>query len=87
MKLAKNLALAVILGSSAYAMADFDFEVVDIGMLQAKEIQKELGITEAQRAALNHNADWFNAENKKLSAEAEKYAKDGKNPQIGRAHV
>lgn len=53
-----------ILTSTSWADA-FDTHVADVSLLQAKPIQKELGITEAQRSAMNKHAD---AHRSKLSA-------------------
>jgi Skp family chaperone for outer membrane proteins len=53
-----------ILTSTSWA-DDFDQHVADVSLLQSKPIQKELGITEAQRAAMNKHAE---AHRSKLSA-------------------
>lgn len=43
---------------SAFAAADpFDFHCADIAYMQNKNVQKDMGITEAQRAKMNAHAD------------------------------
>jgi hypothetical protein len=44
----------------------FDVYVANIEILQAKPVQAELKISDAQRAALNKHADWYNGQTKKV---------------------
>ena len=45
---------ALLVASVAHAAPDaFDFRVADVGLLQAKQVQTEVGITAAQRTKLN----------------------------------
>ncbi len=80
MTLRTLLATVLVASAASFASADFDSDVANIALLQSKPIQTELKVSAAQRATLNKHADWFNAENKKLSAEAEALAKQGKQP-------
>ncbi|MCH7903390.1 MAG: hypothetical protein IH944_02355 [Armatimonadetes bacterium] len=59
-----TLMLAVIcsLGGSALAADAFDKHACNVTLLQAKSVQKELGITETQRAKMNVHADRNNAQ-------------------------
>lgn len=59
-----TLMLAVIcsLGGSARAADAFDKHACNVTLLQAKSVQKELGITETQRAKMNVHADRNNAQ-------------------------
>ena len=65
-----KLSVAVLLAASApgiWAAPDpFDVYVANIEILQAKPVQSELKITDAQRAALNKHADWYNGQTKKV---------------------
>lgn len=45
---------------SVRAADSFDMYVSDVAILQIKEIQKELKITEGQRASMNNHAQWLN---------------------------
>lgn len=45
---------------TARATDEFDMYVSDVAILQIKEIQKELKITEGQRASMNNHAKWLN---------------------------
>lgn len=80
MKLVLTLA-AVIAGTGAVAQAmdSFDYAVANVAILQAKPLQKELGLSEMQRAAMNKFADQFNSN---MGALIEKMKKDksGKPP-------
>ena len=58
--------LAAAVGAQAAPDA-FDKYASNIQILQDKVIQKELKVSEAQRAKLNKHANWFNAETKKLN--------------------
>lgn len=80
MTLSKPMALLAIVGLAGGLQADFDQDIADITLLQIKEVQTELKINPSQKATLNKHADWFNAENKKLMTEAQKYASEGKQP-------
>jgi hypothetical protein len=74
--------LPVILASAwaaAQAMDPFDYAVSNIAILQAKPLQKELGLSEVQRAAMNKFADQFNASMGSLLEKAKK-DKSGKPP-------
>lgn len=51
------LVSGIALVSSAYAQIDFDKRAADVGLLQAKQIQSEVGITAAQRTKMNAAAD------------------------------
>lgn len=51
------LALALIPALSAAAQDAFDFHCADVTILQAKAVQKEMGITEAQRTKMNTAAE------------------------------
>lgn len=80
MNIAKALPIVALIAGAAFSHADFDYEVSNIGLMQAKEVQKDMGISEAQRAKLNKHADWLNAQNKKLNSMAEKFAAKKKQP-------
>ena len=62
------LLLAVVCSfcSSTQAADAFDKHACNVTLLQAKSVQKELGITEAQRARMNVHADWNNAQGVKI---------------------
>lgn len=58
MKRSFLLAVSVLaLAASAAAQVDFDKRAADVGLLQAKQVQTEVGITAAQRAKMNAAAD------------------------------
>lgn len=80
MRLTNTILMMTVLSAVGAAQANFDYDVADISLLQAKEIQTELNISASQRAELNKHADWFNAENRKLMQEAQKLAQEGKQP-------
>ncbi len=60
----RSLATAGLLLSVGTALAQGDAafyrHVADIEILQAKSVQADLKVTEAQRAKLNAHADWYN---------------------------
>jgi len=65
-----NAAPAIVQKGSAPSAADpFYFHAADLGILQAKAVQKEIGITEAQRAKLNTFAARHTDHLKALAAE------------------
>jgi hypothetical protein len=51
------LVTGFVLTASASAQVDFDKRAADVGLLQAKQIQAEVGVTAAQRAKMNAAAD------------------------------
>ena len=52
------LTIAIGIGAMVQAQPDpFDYHCADVILLQAKEVQKELAITEAQRKKMNDSAD------------------------------
>ena len=63
------LLLAVIysFGGSARAADAFDKHACNVTLLQAKSVQKELGITESQRAKMNVHADRNNKQGMELN--------------------
>lgn len=76
----KLLSVGLLLGVGTAVWADFDYDVSNIALLQSKDVQAELGITEAQRGMMNRDADWFNTANKKIATEAQEYQKKGEQP-------
>jgi transcription termination factor NusB len=59
--------LTAVLAVLAWAAADpFDVYVSNIEILQSKAVQADLKISDAQRAALNKHADWYNGQTKKV---------------------
>jgi len=66
-----TLLIAVAATAVAHAQVDpFDAHCANIGILQAKPIQKEIGLTEAQRTKLNVHADWLRQQVQSIEAEA-----------------
>lgn len=57
-------------------MDQFYFHAADVALLQVKSVQKELGVTEAQRARMNTFATQHTAKLQQLEAEYEKAKKD-----------
>lgn len=59
---------AALLASATLASAadPFDERIANIALLQAKPIQADLKVTEAQRTKMNQHADWFNKEANKI---------------------
>lgn len=51
------LLLTLVAGSFASAADTFDYHCANIALLQDKRVQKEIGITEAERARMNKFAD------------------------------
>ncbi len=82
MRYLKQIFTIGVLGLGLAAMADFDYDVSNIGLLQAREIQKDMGVTEAQRTKLNAHAEWFNKQNQKFVKMAEKYQAKKKEPPV-----
>lgn len=75
----RTLLLSLVLGVAALAGGqNFDADIADIGILQAKPVQKEIGLSEKQRATMNKFADAYNTEIKALGEKARKA--DPKNP-------
>lgn len=71
------------LGSTAKkpVEGDFDYDICDFNILQNKEVQKEIGISEDVRAKLNKHAEWFNGELKVLDAAFKKAKESNPNAQ------
>lgn len=75
----KALILAPLALLSNLALADaFDEQIASIQLLQSKPVQKELGITQAQRAAMNKYADEFNKKAEAYQADLAKKSDGGK---------
>jgi hypothetical protein len=55
--------------TSSSEIDDFDAYIADIQILQDKNVQAELGITEGQRTAMNKHADWFNGETHSIGSQ------------------
>lgn len=69
----RTLLISLILGFAVLAGGQtFDADIADIGILQAKPVQKEIGLTEKQRATMNRFADAYNTEMKALGEKARK---------------
>lgn len=69
------LLLPLTLGLFSHALADdFDYHVASLVLLQVKEVQTEVVITEAQRKKLNTHAEWHKAQLKTYSDQLEKQA-------------
>lgn len=62
---------ALLFGAVATALGadEFDAYFADIGILQLKPVQTELGVTEAQRASMNKHADWLNVQSKAIDSQ------------------
>jgi vacuolar-type H+-ATPase subunit H len=58
--------------SAAQKMDPFDYEVANVSLLQAKPLQKELGVSELHRTAMNKIADQFNVQIKALLEKMQK---------------
>ncbi len=77
LKLLPVLALAV---SAHVGFAQtFEEKVCDITLLMDRQIQNEIGVSEALRTKLNKHADEFNEKAQKMQADYQKSA-EGKNP-------
>mgnify|MGYP007132075392 FL=1 len=75
----RTVLISLVLGFAALVAGQtFDADIADIGILQAKPVQKEVGLTEKQRATMNRFADAYNTEMKALGEKARKA--DPKNP-------
>ena len=72
------LATAALLSGIAGAQNGFDAYVANIVILQAKNVQKELGITEAQRAKMNKLADADRTQRTALMKQFQKEAEEAK---------
>jgi len=77
--LAVGLVLGMALASNVAVAQSFEEQVSDMGLLQSKEVQTELGFTEQLRAKLNVHAEDFNKKANKLQEDYRKKA-EGKNP-------
>lgn len=77
--LAMGLVLGMAFASNVVLAQSFEEQVSDMGLLQSKEVQAELGFTEELRNKLNVHADDFNKKANKLQEEYRKKA-EGKNP-------
>ena len=53
------LPLLLLAGVASAAPDAFDFRVADVGLLQAKQVQTDVGITAAQRTRMNAAADAY----------------------------
>ncbi|HXH59751.1 MAG TPA: hypothetical protein VNI20_00175, partial [Fimbriimonadaceae bacterium] len=51
----------------AHATDEFDFYFADVAILQAKEVQRDLGVTNAQRDAMNVHATWLNTKRNEIA--------------------
>lgn len=85
MRLKLPLAVALLAGScicfGAVSQDAFDLHASNVSLLQMKPIQKELGVTEAQRAKMNVAAGIYTKEMQTLNADMQKAAaKTGKPP-------
>jgi hypothetical protein len=71
----KWMASLVFIAASALALAadNFDYEVANVQLLSDKAVQKEVGITEAQRTKLQQYADALNKANNEKDAELQKF--------------
>ncbi|MGV3616860.1 MAG: hypothetical protein ACO1SV_16155 [Fimbriimonas sp.] len=76
---------AVALSGAAAAQAKldpFDAHCSDIVALQAKPVQKELGVTEAQRKQMNVHATWHQGQLKAVDAEIKAKKTDPNSPAL-----
>lgn len=65
----------VLLGLFGQGLADdFDYHVASLVLLQVKEVQKEVGISEAQRKKLNTHAEWHKGQLKAYADQLDKQA-------------
>lgn len=72
------IALSAAAAASAQAMDAFDAHASNIRFLEARKVQTELGITEAQRSRMNKHADTYRADLKAYEAELKKKGVDVK---------
>lgn len=70
----------MVLSSRAFAqkMDEFDLFFADLGILQDKSVQGEIGLTEAQRARMNEHASWMNAQRDAIAKQANEKKLDPK---------
>lgn len=81
MKSLRLLPVIAIALTSAVALAQtFEEKVCDITLLMDREVQNELGVSEALRTKLNKHADEFNEKANKLQAEYQKSAEGKSEP-------
>ncbi len=73
-------AVALLSVAASFAADAFDKHCANPTMLQDRRVQKEVGITVQQRAALNRHADWFNGRTKALRERYAAQAKGKKTP-------
>ncbi len=78
--LATLLYLAVCGFALAIGQDPFDLHASNVSLLQMKPIQKEIGVTEAQRAKMNAAAAVYTKEMTALSAEVQKAAAQNHKP-------
>lgn len=79
--------LATALMSSVAKADQFDYLIANILLLQEKPVQKELGVTEAQRAKLNGHADWMNGKMAALDKQYTEQRKKNANAKAPTAEV
>ena len=72
-----GLSLGLSLAAFAQKPDPFDIKVGDLMILQSKDVQKEVGITEKLRNKMN---EFASAHDKKAKALAESAQKKGQNP-------
>jgi hypothetical protein len=74
--------LCAVATAAAQKMDPFDFHVADVGILQVKQVQAELKVTEAQRGRMNQQAERHRtrveAYLKKMESEKKQVAPDDK---------
>lgn len=78
------LAAAMLCGvAAAQGKIDpFDAHCADIVVLQLKPVQKELGVSEAQRKKLNEQANWHQSQLKLLDQQVQKNKQNPNSPEI-----
>jgi DNA polymerase III gamma/tau subunit len=64
-----SLCLFFIVHVALAAMDPFDFHAADVVILQAKKVQQDIKLTEAQRAQMNKAADWHRGQLKAYEEE------------------
>lgn len=72
--------LIVLAFRGAFAQDAFDKHASNMALLQTKPIQRELGVTEAQRAKMNAAAAVYNKQMSAVAADMQKAASSGKKP-------
>lgn len=78
-----SLLPVLLLSVSAFAQTKhdpFDFKMASVIILQSKEVQKELGVTEAQRTQMNKHADKHRGELVAYQKQLEANQKDKNKP-------